>query len=104
MSRRVSEWATATIRPRVSGKVTMRTSRASLVTEDIRTVPQADLDFDPSTAAGPARRLRTCRPLLTAHDLGGHHQGAGVTIRVLRSAPAESGSPLDSSVDNQMTW
>jgi hypothetical protein len=28
---------------------------------------------------------------MTADDLGGHHQEAGVTARVLRSAPAESG-------------
>jgi hypothetical protein len=28
---------------------------------------------------------------MTTRDLGGHHKGAGVTARVLGSAPAESG-------------
>jgi hypothetical protein len=40
MSRRVCEWAAATITPRVSGRVTTRTRRASLVTGGMRTGPR----------------------------------------------------------------
>ena len=41
ISRRVSDWAAATIRPRVSGRVTTRTSRASLVTGGMSTGPRS---------------------------------------------------------------
>jgi len=61
MSRRVSDRAAAAIRPRVSGKVTRRTRRASLVTGGTRSVPWAGLALDPSTVSGPARGNRLCR-------------------------------------------
>jgi hypothetical protein len=53
MSRRVSDRAAAAIRPRVSGRVTKRTKRASLVTGGTRSLPWAGLALDPSTVSGP---------------------------------------------------
>ena len=71
-----SDWAAATIMPRVSGKVTRRTARAILVSVGIGIIPRAGLDLDLSaTVAGGAlcpssratagtRVIATAAPLL----------------------------------------